>query len=261
MTGRTLALACFGWILFAGAAGYLFVSRGGHSPDGVLLAAAVMEDAGDGYVEARSNLALFSTQRREYSLAFGRGWVDAMPLPAPASTQAAVQSLVYRHGGSATLVQLPLEDWGFRLLRGRHVERLQLTAAIERQGGELLLKVHNQSGKDLIDCWLVAPGTRVALGDLPRGESWTKSFPLSAVGGRIEESLREIKFNDKPRDVLFHTSFFPQDGSQTAWRGAALFFGWVRDPEPRFEVGDPRIRVQNYALYRVIVSLAGGDEE
>ena len=266
MRGRTLALACFGWILFAGAAGYVFVNRGSNSPDGVLLSAAVMEDAGDGYVEAQSNLALFSTQRREYSLGFGRGWVDAMPLAAPAATQAAAQSLVYRHGGGGTRVQLPLEDWGYRLLRSRHVERLQLTAAIERQGSELLLKVHNQSGKDLIDCWFVAPGTRIALGDLPRGERWTKTFALGAAGGdrawRIEENLRGIRFSDKPRDVLFHSSFFPHDGAQTAGRGgAALFFGWVKDPEARFEVGDPRIRVQNYALFRVIVSLAGGDEE
>jgi hypothetical protein len=266
LTPRTLALACCGWILCAAAAGYLFFNRGGRSPDGVLLAAAVMEDAGDGYVEAHSNLALFSTQRREYSLAFGRGWVDAMPLAAAASTQAAGQSLVYRHGGAVTRVQLPLEDWGFRLLRARHVERLQLNAAIERQGDQLLLKVRNQSGKDLIDCWLVAPGTRIALGDLPRGESWTKTFSLSAAGSdrgwRTEESLREVKFNDKPRDVLFQTSFFPQDGAQSPWRsGAALFFGWLKDPEPRFEVGDPRIRVHNYALYRVIVSLAGGEEE
>jgi hypothetical protein len=266
LTPRTLAAACCGWILCAAASGYLFFSRGGRSPDGILLAAAVMEDAGDGYVEAQVNLALFSTQRREYSLAFGRGWVEAMPLAAPASTQAAGQSLVYRHGLGATRVQLPLEDWGFRLLRARHVERLQLTAAIERQGDQLLLKVRNQSGKDLTDCWLVAPGTRIALGDLPRGESWTKTFSLSAAGAdrgwRTEESLREVKFNDKPRDVLFQSSFFPYDGAQTSWRGStALFFGWVKDPEPRFEVGDPRIRVHNYALYRVIVSLAGGEEE
>jgi hypothetical protein len=93
MTRRTLVLACCGWILCAAAGGYLLFS-GGRSPDGVLLAATVMENAGDGYVEAQSNLALFSTQPREYSLAFGQGWVDAMPLAAPASTQAAGQSLV-----------------------------------------------------------------------------------------------------------------------------------------------------------------------
>ena len=165
-----------------------------------------------------------------------------------------------------TRVQLPLEDWGFRFLRGRHVERLQLTAAIERQGEQLLLKVENQSGKDLTDCWLVAPGVRIALGDLLRGESWTKTFSLKATSAdrawRIEESLREIKFDDKPRDVLFHASFFPADGAQAPWRsGAALFFGWVKDPEPRFEVGNARISVHNYALYRAIVPLTRVEDE
>ena len=123
-----------------------------------------------------------------------------------------------------TRVQLPLEDWDFRLLRARHVERLQLSAAIGSTEREISLKVRNQSGNDLTDCWLVAPGMRVALGDLPKGESWKKTFPLDAVDGdparRTEESLREIKFNDKPRDVLFQTSFFPQDSVRKR-RGAA----------------------------------------
>ena len=265
MTRRALAAACCGWIACVAVAGYLFFSHGGRSPEGVLLAATVMEDAGDGYVEARSNLALFSTQRHEYSLAFGRGWVDAMPIAAPASAQPG-QSLAYWHGAAVTRVQLPLDPWGFRLLRARYVERLQLTAAISRQEDRIVLEVRNQSGKDLTDCWLVTPEMRTALGDLPKGGSWTKTFELS-VGGenrarRIEERLREINFDDKPRDVLFQSAFFPQDAAQTAWRnGAMLFFGWVKDPEPRFEVGDPRIRVQGYALYRVIVPLPAAEEE
>jgi hypothetical protein len=271
ITRRTLMLSCCGWILCTAAAGYLFFSRGGQAPDGVLLAATVMEDAGDGYVEAQTNLALFSTQLREYSLAFGRGWMDSTPLGAPANAQPA-QSLVYRHGGGVTHVQLPLKDWGFKLLHARYLDRLGFSTSIEQQGEQLLLKVQNQSGKDLTDCWLVAPGMRVALGDLPRGESWTKAFPLDAAGGDSggknrgrgadEARLREISFNDKPRDILFHASFFPQDGAEAPWRsGSALFFGWVRDPDPWVEIGDPRIRARNYALYRVIVPLARAEEE
>jgi len=271
ITLRTLVLSCCGWILCAATAGYLFFSRGGQVPDGVLLAATVMENAGDGYVEAQTNLALFSTQLREYSLAFGRGWMDSMPLAAPAYSQPG-QSLVYRHGGGVTRVQLPLKEWGFKFLRAHYLDRLRLSAAIERQGEQLLLKVQNQSGKDLTDCWLVAPGTRIALGDLPKGESWTKVFPLGAAGGDYggqnrgrgadEAGLGEITFNDKTRNILFHASFFPRDVAEAPWRsGAAIFFGWVRDPEPRFEIGDPRIRVHNYALYRVIVPLAEAGEE
>ncbi|HYC47910.1 MAG TPA: hypothetical protein VED01_20755 [Burkholderiales bacterium] len=267
---RTLVLSCCGWILCAAAAGYLFFGRGGRAPDGVLLAATVMESAGDGYVEARSNVALFSTQLREYGLAFGRGWVDAMPLAAAASAQPA-PSLVYQHGAGTTRVQLALEAWSFKLLRARHVEALRLSAVVERQADRLVLEVENRSGKELTDCWLLAPGTRVALGNLPAGERWKKAFELSAApgdrGGNSrawaieEESLRKITFNDKSRDVLFHASFFPPDGTQALRRNAALFFCWVRDPDLPFEIGDPRVRVHNYALYRVIVTLAGADEE
>jgi hypothetical protein len=272
ITRRTLALSCCGWIFFSAASGYVFFSRGGQVPDGILLAATVMENAGDGYVEAQTNLALFSTQLREYSLAFGRGWMDLMPLAAPAYAQAG-QTLVYRHGGGSTRVQLPLKEWGFKLLRARYLERLRLSAAIERQGEQLLLNVQNQSGKDLTDCWLLAPGVRIALGGLPKGESWTKTFPLggAATGnngeqnrgrGADEVSLREVTFNDKTRDILFHASFFPRDGAEAPWRsGAAVFFGWVKDPERRVEIDDPRIRAHDYALYRVIVPLGGAEDE
>ncbi|MDH3444963.1 MAG: hypothetical protein OEN50_13620, partial [Deltaproteobacteria bacterium] len=269
VTRRKLALLCCAWIFFTAAAGYLYFSRGGQVPDGVLLAATVMESAGEGYVEAQTNLALFSTQIREYSLAMGRGWMDLIPLSIATYAQLD-QSLVYRHGGGATRLQLPLKEWGYKLLRARYVERLPVSATIEAQGEHLLLKVQNQSGKDLTDCWLVAPGKRFALGTLPKGESWTKTFPFGNGNSREQDfgrgsgelNLREVTFNDKTRDILFHTSFFPRDGTMLPWRGgAALFFGWVKDPDPRVEIGDPRIRVHNYALYRLIVPLGGAEEE
>jgi hypothetical protein len=267
---RTLTPSCCGWILLCGATGFVFFSRGGQVPDGVLLSATVMESAGDGYVEAQTNLALFSTQLRDYTLAFGPGWMDLTPLPVPAYAQPS-QTLVYRHGGGTTRLQLPLKEWGFRLLRSRYLMRFPLSATIEPQDSRLLLKVQNRSGKDLTDCWLVAPGTRVALGDLPKGESWTKTFPLgaapahrdqSSVRNPDEISLREVTFNDKTRDVLFHTSFFARDGADAAWRsGAALFFGWIKDPERRIEIDDPRIRAHNYALFRLIVPIGGAEDE
>jgi len=267
LTPRALVLSCCGWILCTAAAGYFFFSRGGRVPDGVLLAAAVMENAGDGYVDTQRNLALFSTRLREYSLAPGRGWMDLTPLAAPAQAQAE-QSAVYRHGGGATRLQLPLRDWDYKLLRARQLERLGVSTTIERQGGELMLKVENQSGRDLTDCWLLAPGTRIALGDLPRGERWSRVFPVGAGGGDSggrnpgEVSVRKITFKESAHDILFHASFFSQEGPDAPWRnGAALFFGWVRDPEARFEIGDPRIQVRSYALYRAIVPLAGAEEE
>ena len=138
---------------------------------------------------------------------------------------------------------------------------------IERQGENLLLKVENQSGRDLTDCWLVAPEMRIELGDLPRGESWTRAFPLAGRGdsggqAHADSSLRRMTFKERAHDILFHASFFSQDGADAPWRNnAALFFGWVKDPEARFEIGDPRVRMRNYALYRAIVPLAVAEEE
>jgi hypothetical protein len=43
--------------------------------------------------------------------------------------------------------------------------------------------------------------------------------------------------------------------------GAAVFFGWVRDPEPRVRIDDPRIQAQDHALYRAVFPLPGEEEE
>ena len=108
---------------------------------------------------------------------------------------------------------------------------------------------------------------------MPKGERWTKLFPFGAAAtgitheqkrgrGAGEVNLREVTFNDKTRDILFHSSFFPRDLADAPWRsGAALFFGWVKNPRRRVELGDARIRVHNYALYRLIVPLGGAEEE
>lgn len=262
-----LALSCCAWILCTAAAGYFFFSRGGRTPDGVLLAATVMDSAGDGYVDAQTNLALFSTQRREYSLGFGRGWLDLTPVAAPADPQLQ-QPLVYRHDGGGARVQLALRQWDFRLLRARSVQRLGLTASIEQQDGKLWLKARNESGRALTDCWLLAPGMRIALGDLASGESWAKEFPMGGDGGQQNSgrdpdqlNLRDMTFREKPHEILFNASFFPQDSADAPWRKrAALFFGWIRDPDPRLDIGDARIRPQNHALYRVIVPLTAEEE-
>ena len=263
-----LVSACCAWILCTAIAGWFFFSRGERTPEGVLLAAAVMDSTGDGYVDAQTNLALFSTQSREYSLAFGRGWLDLTPLAAPADPQLQ-QPLAYRYGGGGERVQLALKQWDFRLLRARSVQRIGLTASIEQQDGKLSLKAVNESGKDLTDCWLLAPGMRIALGDLASGASWAKEFSLGDGGGGGQNSwrdpdqlnLRDMTFREKPHEILFNASFFPQDSADAPWRRrAALFFGWIRDPDPRLDIGDTRIKPQSYALYRVIVPLTAEEE-
>ncbi len=269
-TPRALALWCCGWVLCAAAMGYLYFSRGGRTPEGVLLAATVMDDAGGGYVDAQSNLALFSTQRREYSLGFGPNWLDLAPLAA--LRDGPVPALVYRHTGPAARVLLPLESWGHRLLRARHVERAGLSTVIELRDGALWLEVHNRSGHDLKDCWLLAPGLHIALGAVTSGASLTKSFALDAKaadganpgggadGGGI--SLSAVTFEEKAQELLFQDAFFPKESRPAPWSGrAAVFVGWVKGAPPRVEVGDSRVRVEQYTLYRAIVPLPLAEDE
>jgi len=136
------------------------------------------------------------------------------------------------------------------------------------QVDQLLMQVLDQSGKDVIDCWLLLPGQRFALGEIPRGASWARSFPLinpkgfdGAGSGRPDMvSFREVSFADKTREILFHASFFPRDQA-AAWSNSGVFFGWVKNPETRVRSDDANVQAQDYALYRSLVPLGGGEEE
>jgi hypothetical protein len=266
---RALIISLISFVVLSTIGGYLVFGRAGNIPDGVLLSSTVMESSADGYVEAQSNLAMFSTQIRDYSLQLERGWMDLTPVSS-SSRERPRPAVMLQDGSGSSRFQLPLREWDYRLFRIRFVDRFPLRAEFEQQGGNLLVRLSNSSSKDLVDCWLVAPGQRYALGDIPRGASWAKEFPLANTQtsergpGRRPDfvDFREIPFKDKTREILFHSSFFPRDDASTRWSaGAAIFFGWVKDPDRRVSIADPRIRNYDYTLFRAIVPLAGPEDE
>jgi hypothetical protein len=269
VTRRALVAAFLFFVVFSTCGGYLLFSRGGNIPDGVLLSSSVMESSADGYVEVQSNLAMFSTQIRQYGLQMERGWMELVPVAAP-SRDRPEPAVVFQDGSGSSRFQLPLREWDYRLFRIRFVDRFPLRAEFEQQAGKLRMRLNNQSAKDLADCWLVIPGQRYPLGDIPRGASWTKEFPLASEESQERSSsrrsdsvdFREISFTDKTREILFHSSFFPRDEGSVRWStGAAVFFGWVKDPDRRVSVDDPRIRNYDYTLFRTIFPLAGPEDE
>ena len=268
-TRRALVAAFLFFVVFSTCGGYLLFSRGGNIPDGVLLSSSVIESSADGYVEVQSNLAMFSTQIRQYGLQMERGWMELVPVAAP-SRDRPEPAVVFQDGSGSSRFQLPLREWDYRLFRIRFVDRFPLRAEFEQQAGKLRMRLNNQSAKDLADCWLVMPGQRYPLGDIPRGASWIKEFPLASEEGQERSSgrrsdsvdFREISFKDKTREILFHSSFFPRDEGSVRWStGAAVFFGWVKDPDRRVSVDDQRIRNYDYTLFRTIFPLAGPEDE
>ena len=267
LTERMMLLGVVMIAVVATLVGYAHFSRGGNVPDGVLLSSSVLESSGDDFVDAQANLALFSTQLRQYDLELERGWTDLIPVSIR-PRDAAEETIVTQEGGGMSRYQLPLREWDYRLFRMRRIDRLPLRASFDVQGDRLMLKVENRSGNDLVDCWLLVPGQRFVIGAIRRGANWQNSFPLvSTNSGDIGVSrgdalnLREITFADKTRDILFHSSMFPRDGDPRWAGGAAVFFGWVKDSQPRVRIDDSRILAQDYTLYRAVFPLTGGEDE
>ena len=265
---RLLLIGLITFVAAGTTAGYFHFSHGGNIPDGVLLVSTVMENNGDGFVDAQTNLALFSTQLRQYDLQLERGWSELTPVAsrARADTEPAV---VTQDAGGASRYRLPLREWDYRLFRLRRVDPFPFSAEFAMQGDQLLVQVENKSAKDLTNCWLLVPGQRFDLGVVPRGATWRRTFSLS--NGAVKDqpgvarpeslSLREMTFADKTRDILFHSSIFSRDGDPRLAGSAAVFFGWVKDPEAHVRIDDPRIQAQNYALFRAVFPLASGEDE
>jgi hypothetical protein len=266
---RTMAVSFLAFVALSTVGGYLLFSRGGNIPDGVLLSSTVLESSADGYVDAQANLAMFSTQIRQYDLQMKGAWTDLVPVSV-ASRERPEPLVVLQDASGASRFQLPLREWDYRLFRIRFVDRFPVRAEFEQQNGKLIMRLNNQSTKDLADCWLVVPGQRYPLGDIPRGATWTKEFALAgdagqepSVGRRADSvDLRDIPFKDKTREILFQASFFPRDEGAMRWSsGAAVFFGWVKDPDRRVSLDDRRIRTYDYTLFRTIIPLAGPEDE
>ncbi len=268
LAARSLLLGFATLACAATAGGYVYFSRGGNVPDGVLLSSSVWESSGDDFVDAQANLALFSTQLRKYDLELERGWMELNPVsirpPEPGE-----RDVVTQEGGGISRYQLPLREWDYRLFRMRRIDYFPFRASFEVQGDRLVMKLENRSVNDLGDCWLLLPGQRFALGTIRHGAIWQNSFPLASLPEKNDDgvsrgdalSFREITFADKTRDILFHSSMFPRDGD-AQWTGnAAVFVGWVRDPPAHVRINDPRIQVQDYTLFRAVFPLTGGEDE
>lgn len=264
---RSLFLCFAGFVTIFTAVGYILFSRGGNIPDGILLSSTVLENVAAGYVEAQANVALFSTQIRQYDVNLERGWLDLIPVSSRAREREPA-TVMNQDAGDAGRFQLPFKEWDYRLFKARFVERFPLSVEFEQQGDKLVMKVNNR-GADLADCWLVVSGQRHALGDIPRGARWTKEFSLTTEGAQEESSsiradlrgLRDISFKDKTRDILFHSSFFPRDADAARWgSGAVIFLGWVKEESRRVWVDDPRIWTYNYTLFRTLFTLASGED-
>src|SRR3954451_5283288 len=158
----------------------MLFSYGGNTFDAVLFSSTVLDSVPDGYAEAQSNVAVFSTQLHQYELQLGRGWIDMVPVSSSVKERQEAP-VIMQDGGGWSRYRLPLREWDYRLFRMRFIDRFPFRADFEIQGEQLLMKVNNQTASDLTDCWLVVPGKQYALGNIPPGASWTRIFSLQPV--------------------------------------------------------------------------------
>lgn len=253
-------LVCFLTVnIISSVGGYLYFSRRGNVPDGVLLSATLMESLPDGYAEAQSNVALFSTQTREYGLQVESDWSDLEAFhPRPGTPKDA--AVIVQDEGSSTRFIFPLREWAYRLFKVRSLRPFPVRTEIESHGDRLSFRLSNLSPRDLNECWFVVQGQAFFLGDIPRGSSQVREFPLatkgsaSSVGQPKYWDLREVRFANSMRDLLFRYSFFTESQGGARWgKDSALFFGWVKEAPPRIWADDARVLAYDYTLFRAIL--------
>ena len=264
--GRGLGLCFLSLVASASSGGYFYLSRGGRIPDGVLMTSTLLEPVADGYVEASTNAALFSTQRREYVLTVEKGWTDFEPL-ARRSGAPEENALVVEEEGGRPRFRALWKQWDYRLFRVRSITRFPVRVELDTEPSERLLRVTNGSAQDLTDCWMIVAGRRASLGDIPAGTSRVRSFPLTPAGPEAPPvrsdpaGLSDIRFNDPMRDMLMRYSYFSREQGAARWGGgAALFFGWVRGGPRGVSVEDDRVSTRDFTLFRAVFPLSEAEE-
>lgn len=258
----TLVLLVLSSVLLASIGGYLHLGGSGM-PDGVLVSSTLLESLPDGYVEAQSNLALFSTLGRYYNLEIDRGWTELEPVLSRAGPSETM-TLVVREEGNHTRFGFPLSEWEFKLFKARSISRFSLQTEVQTKGSKLFLKITNATPKDLTECWLVYSGRQLFMGAIPHGSTKLQEIPMDRAAfaegysNGSQPGFHEIHFDDVMRQLLFRYSFFPSDqGMARRDAGAALFFGWVEGAAPRAWVDDPRVLSREYALFRAVIPMDG----
>ncbi|SRR5713226_1077253 len=257
--GLLIALSSFG--------GCFHFERSSYIPDGVLLSSTLLEAHPDGYAEAESNAALFSTEVREYGLHVGSGWSDFRTIPRLRGPQDGTLRL--REEGSSTRFQFPLREWDYRLFRVRSMNYFPFRVEIQNEQNRLAVKISNLTPKDITGCWLVVSGQKFFLGDIPRGTTQSREIQLSpervfepsVSSSQNRSALREIPFGDKTQEFLFRASFFPQDQTMAPWDGGSvLVFGWVKEAPRRVWADEVRVLERDYTLVRAVIPLGGEDD-
>jgi hypothetical protein len=256
---RRLLVALVTLISFSAFGGCFHFQHGGYMPDGVLFSSTLLETRSNGYVDAESNVALFSTGVQNYNIHVGSGWSDLRPVPRLTSSQDGVFSV--REEGDSTRFQFALREWDYRLFRIRSMSYFPFRVEIQKEENRLAVKLSNSTNKDITGCWLVVSGQKFFLGDISRGSTHAREIQLaseqpsdsSVFNTQNRTVLRDISFGDKTQEFLFRSSFFSQDQSMS---GSALVFGWVHDAPRRVWVDQAGVSERSYTLVRAVIPLA-----
>jgi hypothetical protein len=259
---RMLLSMTVGFIAACSIVGHTYLSSSGKIPDGVLFSSTVLRPLPGGYVESESNVALFSTRPRDYQVQIESGWSNLELLPVRRE-KAEGAPLTIAERGSFSVLHVPLKEWDYRLLKVRALNRLPLGAEIRGEGDRLSLSIVNDSSKDLLECWVIAPGQQLSLGHIPPRSRQVRELSLAkeraTTGGMTtSRNLWGISFSDKLREILLRYSIFPSDYTDRS--SSVLVFGWLGGGIRWVRIDDPRVLVIEYTLFRTSIPLESDEE-
>ncbi len=250
------------WLVLAFAlSGYAYFDRGGHVPDGILIASTVVDGTlWSEVAPVHSNVGLFATRHKDFSFSLDRDLTQLDLLPAPGG--AAQPSLVLREGRPRNRLHLPLAEWQAALFRTRAVRPSPVVVDWERSRRTYRIGVANRGPDSLTECWLLMGGRAYRIGDLPPGGRLRREFPVPPGAGEAGDGEglqpRDVRFDEGVRAALLWRSVFPGGEPEP---GTAFLIGWIRAAEPEPRVDDPRVRTHHFKLLRVAIPLDAEEEE
>jgi hypothetical protein len=256
-----LSLAAFS------AAGHLLFREQHIQQDALLFEVSAVDAIPESrFAEIETHLALLSTRKQSYNIRLAGQpsvWLQIVP---PAVRALPLDWRLHQNN-ALTIQDTLVPAWGLRVFKGKGMTELPLETRVLQEADSVMVRVANNSGLMLSNCWLWRGPRIVALGDLADGETvegvltvspeemargvqqarWERDLAHEMFKGRtVPDLLGRLMIERSIQEVL---------RSDLTWQHQVMFVGWLEQPLVTVSVQPGDIASRRATLVRLRLPL------
>lgn len=218
------------------------------------------------FAEVETHVALLSTRKLTYDLKIAgtpSSWLQIVP---PMSRD--LQLDWHLHQDQVlTIKDVLVPGWGVRVFKGRGLAEFPMETRVLQEADSVMVRLTNNSGYLLRNCWLWRGPRVVSLGDLDDGEQVEGVLTVSPEDlsrgfqqARWERDLAHEMFRgrempDLLRRAIVERSMHEVLRSEPAWPNQVLVIGWLERPLTAISISPGNVAAQRATMVRMRLPL------